>query len=66
MFNRVEFCPRAIAEFASLGDNKPPESLVMKVRMHLLSVGWKIGRMKYKNSFGYKYISPDKSEIYLT
>ncbi|KDP41622.1 hypothetical protein JCGZ_16029 [Jatropha curcas] len=60
----AEYCPNAITDYACVFANsqKPSEPLVLRMRKHLLYLGWKIERMKYKDSeniFRFRYTSPD-------
>ncbi|KAF2309643.1 hypothetical protein GH714_004428 [Hevea brasiliensis] len=60
--------PSAISkyEFAFFDDKKPPESLVIDARKQLSYLGWQIERKKYKNTYRYRYISPDATKIYFS
>ncbi|KAJ9166335.1 hypothetical protein P3X46_021107 [Hevea brasiliensis] len=64
----VGFSPSAISkyEFAFFDDKKPPESLVIDARKQLSYLGWQIERKKYKNTYRYRYISPDATKIYFS
>lgn len=62
----AEFCPGAITRYASHGNQRPPERLVMDVRKHLAYVGWKIECMKYGSAYKFRYTSPDGSNTYFS
>ncbi|CAK7347425.1 unnamed protein product [Dovyalis caffra] len=62
----AEFCPAAITRYASHGNQRPPEPLVIDVRKHLAYVGWKIECMKYGSAYKFRYISPRDRKTYFS
>lgn len=66
LYGGVEFCPSAIAKYEDefIYGKKPSDSLAIDVRKHLSYLGWTIERKSYRNSYRYRYISPDNTQIY--
>lgn len=62
----AEFCPGAITRYASHGNQRPPEPLLIDVRKHLAYVGWKIECKKYGSAYKFRYTSPDGSKTYFS